>query len=285
MKFTFASWKTGIENPASPMYEFVRAYVAGRRRIQWTEVQVEVPDQGVDPTWLKACCRAVQTLPRSDLCTLYAYSTQMFPIFNRYLRSGRQPHTLASLVHDPATEWQGGQSLLIHRGARAYVSASGLADLARFDEAMQLHPTKPASRSSKWKQVDAAYRSMRPHFTTGFLRACRYEVVKYNHAVMLFAQARQLGMAETLSTFMRLIPTFTLDAYVRLVDRFIADMDATFAKMPPTTERVTLYRGVKSHARSKITVRRTLALPWRSGWLALSETTSKTTSKTSSKTS
>ena len=72
------SWGVQVPESNDPYYEFIKKYCAGRARIDFCAVDVDVGhvDQATKD-WLVACGEAVSRLPRRDVCTLYVYTSTM----------------------------------------------------------------------------------------------------------------------------------------------------------------------------------------------------------------
>jgi len=285
-EITIPTWTTGIVNPPNPIHEFVRTYVAGRKRIAWKAVSLQVPKSAA-PSVIDACL-AVQKLPRSDLCTLYIYTTQVvYNIVNSFLRSGSLP--VKTFSHDPSTEWQYGQDLLLASASasartdydaydaydayKEYLKRGCEAALERYLSARDrtqfvTNGSTEAESKRKWAAVARSYRELRPFFTDTFLAACRSKAIEHNGGIAFYDQAKRVfrdvgfpsgvenriprsknhrGSQEpstSFELFKNAIPYITHAQWLQILQSYIADLDAIFAKMPPTSKGMLVHRGL-----------------------------------------
>ena len=202
-------WDTGIANPANPLLAFARAYAAQtlRRPIRFVPTRLSgLPRR--HHAWLEACGRAVAALPRPLLCAMYVYSTQVYPVVTGFLRDPRT--STRSLGVDGATHWSE-HSVGLSAAYRTHGIVLYLQAKAVFTEAR------------------AARMLLRlPQGASDALRA-------------RVARAANLSSLEAYAT---VLPHITPFGWRKVIERFVADLDAAFGRMPPTPHALVVYRGV-----------------------------------------
>ena len=254
----------------NPSHAFVKRFVAGRAPfIRWT---VPVRVDADSARWMLDCCAAVVALPRADVCTLHAYTTQVvYGAVQGLLRHPGDPDTYVTglvQVDQAAHALWGFEPLRIALKAgaqRRYLDGGPrTVDLLRRFEA--------ECGARKWRAAEKTYAALLPHTNAAFRRLCRARATDSHDGLMLFAQAAAVlnqrptggealllpkrggptaptaptdGAIRTLTDYKRVIGRVTELGWVRVLQRFAADLDAAFAKMPPTRKPLVLFRGVK----------------------------------------
>lgn len=225
------SWS---ENPA---YDFTRRFTAGREPIVWAIRKHAVTTN--DAAWMRECGRAVASLSRAELCVMHAYSTQTYSRITQFLRG--LPVSELDLIHDASQEWMYGETRMlldVRAGNRSGFLAPGVDPSAL--AALLVAWAAPPS-VAKGRLCMRRYAALRPNFTSTFLRLCRVLSVRFNTGVAFVAQS---GM--TLRAFEHAIPLMTAGDWRRILNRFVASLDAIFAKMPPCHKGFYVYRGEAS---------------------------------------
>lgn len=222
--------KKHTENPA---YDFIKRFVGGRESIRWTIQLLTVSTN--DPVWLHECCSVVAGLSRAELCVMHVYTTQAYTQITHFLR-GTSVKSLG-LIHS-SDEWKAGENQMLnnvrHKNKSGFLSAGV--------NPGKLHALLTAWRAprseGKYKICRKCYAALRPHFTKKFLRVCKSASVRNHVGVVYSAQSGQ-----TLPAFLKAIPILTCRDWHRILLRFVADLDAIFAKMPQCKKAFYLYRG------------------------------------------
>jgi hypothetical protein len=231
-------WDIHFQEPAfdgSPDFGFVKEYSAGRNPIKIINKRFDVATE--DPLWLKDACQAVLKLSRYELCTLYAYSAQIYGIITGFLRHKGRSKFNTTMVYDESREWRWGQHFL-HANPSLYLKKD--VDQTMFTAFLN------AKKERNWSLLLKIYKKLRPSFTDAFLRACRTRALESNDGMLLFPQAARIYSLTSVAAFKRIIPDLTNDAWIQVLKMFVSDIDSIFDKMPPTRSAMTVFRGVKN---------------------------------------
>ena len=263
-----------IENPKNLELEFVKRYAAGRTRIKRGVAEILVGAE--DAEWVAECFSAVVALPRRDICVLYAYSTQnTYGIVNGFLRHSGDPSTYnTGLVFDSSQDNTRLWGLDAFRASvrdgsyRKYVDGAAPASvIKRFAN---------ASAARNLDMVDRLYPELWPFTNAAFDRMCHDQAVNCSPGIYFYPQAvtvlhgalcrhglvsdsmRGQGPVSirTPTDFKRVIPHITNLGWVRILQRFVSELDTVFDRMPPTRRHMTVFRGARSQKGATISADR-----------------------------
>jgi len=255
------TWFVGIES----YYQFVQQYSAGNKRIQWKKKSLHMRTE--DPDWIRKTCEIIAKLDRYDLCTLYTYTTPVYSVITGLLRHAGSKYD-TGLVHDPETEWLFGSDTLFESidkdGNSLYLNTKNDKKLVlAYKKARQMPSGNTEEEANnKWNRVDRLYAKCKPFFTKAYLDICHTKSVESNSGILFFPQAVRLfkdtpsafptiKRLKTLRDFKQIIPLLTNDIWIKIIERFVNDIDEIIVKMPVTECIMSVFRGVTHDIKKK----------------------------------
>jgi len=222
---------------------------------------VPAPLRGVDPAWLaRSEAFMLEELSPQERVTLYAYSSQDYEMIQDFIRGGTlykaqygKVPTPEMLSAQPISNWASiGYQVLVNARGRL---GDAVRDTwrPRYDSARE---------DAAFRVVDAAFKQWLAEQPMGplFYRAVHARMLDnmWEGACVFVHQSRVLtpinvpdaptsilSARPTLGRFRALLPYLDHAGWRAMLQAFVRDMDAIFAKAPPLPRQMKVYRGVR----------------------------------------
>lgn len=251
MKFDVNIWDTGIENPPNPYYEFVRQYAAGRTKMKWRKMRVDVSIQ--QKMWLDACSNALKALTRRELCTLYVYTTQAYATITDGLRNNGK-FDVRSFQQKQADEWLYGLAVCITYiknqrqdiMLKLFVGATPVDILNAFKDSVNAYLLDKTETTNK--DIHDRFAKLRPYFASKFSKKCHELALEFHEGLIFYNQIVSVMKPPSHSiTFIKtILPKLNASDWQTILHQFVVDLDALFTKLPPVPTTFNVFRGTRS---------------------------------------